>query len=258
MMEGSVRFWVWGLADNVTISTGEFIFLPIGSQVDCEVTRSGAMLVFGLDKMVENVPECHTFRFKRDSDPSLGQVSAGIHPLVANDRIRNFMSMVQATERDGLKCITYAQLLISQLIFLIQVYYPQEEYTRFYSAIFSLDVEFSEFVYKNWKKYPNVTELSSAFNMTTQQFAARFRKVFGETPGSWIQEHKKRDIYLDICSSVKTLKEIAYEYNFPMSNLIRYCRMNFGQSPGAIRTMLQTGTRSEDVGATTRVMRRVH
>jgi AraC-like DNA-binding protein len=256
--EGAVRFWVWGLADNVTINAGEFIFLPIGSKVEHEATLSGGMIVFCLDKLIGNVPECHTFRFKRDSNPHSEHVPAGIHPLQANDRIRGFMEMVMATERDGLKCITYANLLISQLIFLIQVYYPQDVYTRFYSAIFSVDVEFSDFVYRNWKKYPTATELSSAFHMTPQQFAARFRKVFGEPPGSWIQEHKKRDIYLDICSSVKTLKEIAYEYNFPMSNLIRYCRMNFGQSPGAIRTMLQTGTNSQDAGQNTRVMRRVN
>jgi AraC-like DNA-binding protein len=89
--------------------------------------------------------------------------------------------------------------------------------------------------------------MSAALNMSPQQFTARFRRVFGETPGSWIKGHKMRDIYLDICSSVKTLKEIAYEYNFPMSNLIRYCRMNYGRSPGAIRSQLVNQTKTDSI-----------
>ncbi len=134
--------------------------------------------------------------------------------------------------------MSYARLLVSQLLFLIQVYYPQDEYTRFYSAIFNLDVQFSNFVYRNWKKYPSATELAMANSMTPQQFTERFRKVFGETPGSWIRKRKMSEIYHDICNSRKTLKSIAFEYNLSMPNFIRYCRMNFGQTPGSIRSQL--------------------
>jgi AraC-like DNA-binding protein/quercetin dioxygenase-like cupin family protein len=246
VMEGTIRVSMGESVETVSIGTNDMVFIPIGSHAGWEALEAGSMLVFRLDKVIENIPECHTFRFRRDTTPLSTRIPEGIHPLQANDRIRAFMDLARDNDRDGLKCVMYADLQVGQLLYLIQIYYPQEVYTRFYAAIFSPDVEFSEFVYKNWKRLATVTEMSAALNMSPQQFAARFRRVFGENPGVWIKEHKMRNIYLDICSSVKTLKEIAYEYNFPMSNLIRYCRMNFGQSPGAIRTQLakqsKTGT----------------
>jgi AraC-like DNA-binding protein/quercetin dioxygenase-like cupin family protein len=239
ILDGTVCVSVANLAESVTISSNEFIFLPIGTKLEFEALKSGSMLMFGLDKTIRNVPECHTFRSSRSDEHIAGDMSE-IYKLQSNDRIRSFMEMVTATEQDGLKCVSFAQIMVSQLIFLIQVYYPQQMYTRFYSTILSSDVEFSDFVYQNWRKYPTATELSTALMMTPQRFTLRFRKVFGEPPGTWIRRRKTRDIYHEICSSYKSLKEIAADYDFSMPNFIRFCRTNYGRSPGAIRAQLQT------------------
>lgn len=238
MLEGVLRISVFDAAESFTIDRDEFIFLPIGTRFEYDALETGSVMIFALDKTIENIPECHTFRFKRDNTPMTGEIETGVCSLRANDRIRNFIATTLATEQDGLKCMSYARLLISQLMFLIQVYYTQEEYTRFYSAIVNLDVQFSNFVYRNWKKYPVAAELAMANSMTPQQFTGQFRKVFGETPGSWIRKRKMSEIYHDICDSRKTLKSIAFEHNLSMPNFIRYCRMNFGQTPGSIRSQL--------------------
>jgi AraC-like DNA-binding protein len=239
ILYGSISISVAGMAEGVVMNRDEMAFLPIGTRSSFEAFESGSFMVFGLDKAIKNVPECHTFRRSRNVGHDPEREPAGLYKMEGNDRIREFVHMVLGTEQDGLKCISYAQLLVSQLIVLIQVYYPQDMYTRFYSTILSSDVEFSDFVHSNWRQYPVAAELSEAIKMTPQQFSARFRKVFGETPGMWIKRRRMRDIYHDICGSHKTLKEIAMDYDFSMPNFIRYCRPNFGRSPGAIREQLQ-------------------
>lgn len=244
VMEGSIRISIQGTGDSVVIGSDEFIFLPIGIRFDYETIEDGLLMVFSIDKSIELVPECHTFRFQRDAGDNArsSTTSGGIHPLLANDRIKYFVKGVLATELDGLKCTTYARLLVGQLLFLIQVYYLQETYTRFYSALFNADVEFSDFVYNNWKKYQTAGELAAAFRLGSTQFADRFVKVFGETPGQWINNRKRAEIYHDLCSSTKSIKEVAAEYSYALPNFTRYCRTNFGSTPAAIREAVLKGT----------------
>ncbi len=242
VVEGYVHISIHATGESVSIGRDEFIFLPIGVRFDYEVSNEGSLLVFSLDKSIEVVPECHTFRFQRDALAMGRQTGGGlIYPLRANDRIKYFVEGVLATEQDGLKCSTFARLLVSQLLFLIQVYYTQKTYTRFYAALFNSDVEFSNFVYNNWKKHQTAGELAAAFHLGTSQFSDRFVKVFGETPGLWLSNRKRTEIYHDLCSSTKSIKEVAAEYNYALPNFTRYCRTNFGATPGTIRERLQKG-----------------
>lgn len=241
LLEGSISVSMQDRQKSRTIGKGEFIFLPVGSRLEYEVSEEGSRLSLELDRTIESIPECHTFRFHRNNILPVEQEPDSIYPLQANDRIRYFVGGVLATEQDGLKCSAYARLLVCQLIYLIQVYYPQDEYTRFYSTFLSPDIVFSDFIHENRKKYPTVNELSNAIDMPIQQFTMRFRKVFGEAPGSWMKKRKAEDIYYEISNSQRTLRSIAQEHHFSMQNFIRYCRMNFGLSPGAIREQLNAG-----------------
>ncbi|MDR2894365.1 MAG: helix-turn-helix transcriptional regulator [Alistipes sp.] len=85
-------------------------------------------------------------------------------------------------------------------------------------------------------KYRTIDELSKAIGMNPQAFAIRFKKIFGTTPHKWMQQEKARRIYLDICRSELSLKEIAERYDFTLlPNFYRFCKQIFGDSPGRIR-----------------------
>jgi AraC-like DNA-binding protein len=241
VMEGSVRMLVHNGNRRRTLVREEFICLPIGTKLEYEALEPGFLLMIRLDRTSGEIPECHTFRIQRAYRSPIDRDS-GLYPLQTNERIRYFLNGLLLTERDGLKCSSYARLLVGQLMYLIQVYYTQEEYSRFYATLFTSDVVLSDFVYQNWNKYATVNDLATAFGISVRQFTVRFQKIFGESPGSWIKRSRAADIYHDICSSHKTLKSIAIEHNFSMSNFIRFCRMNFNQSPGAIRKQLMTST----------------
>jgi AraC-like DNA-binding protein len=239
ILEGAARISRHEKDTAVTLTRGEFIFLTAGTGIDCEAEEACKILLVRVDNVFGKIPECHTFRFRRSNGAQESPQEKGIHPLQANERIRHFLEGLAATEGDGLKCSSYAQLIVGQLLFLIQVYYTQEEYTHFYSAILGPEVALSDFVYENWRTHTTVAQLAEALCMTVQQFNARFQKTFGESPGSWLKKRKADSVYHDVCSSHKTLKGIAIEYGFgSRANFTRYCRTNFGSPPGVIRERL--------------------
>jgi AraC-like DNA-binding protein len=238
-LNGRVSVSAHNVESGVPLEHGDFVLLPIGTNATFEAhERPASVLLFRLKNLVGQIPECNTFRFHRSAAPAAEK--PGIRPLKANDRILHFLEGVLRTEEDGLKCSSYAQLLVGQLLFLIQVYYTQEEYTRFYTAILSPDVVFFDRVCEKWDEYKTITvgELAGALNMTPLQFGAQFGKVFGTTPKAWLQARKAEHVYLDVCSSHKPLKSIAHEYGLSMPNFVRFCRTNFGTTPGALRDSL--------------------
>jgi len=240
VQRGAIRISTHYAHEGVTVGAGELFFLPLGAKFVYEAMEDGALLILSFDKAAQDIPECHTFRFQRDNEHLTAGSAPEIYPLRANARIIDFFVFTLATLHDGLRCSNYARLQVTQLMVLIQVYYTQAEYTRFYSAILSGDVAFSDFIYRNCKELNTARRLAEGLHMTEHQFMERFRKTFGVTPGSWLQQRKRGNIYQELCSSTNTLKDIAFRHGFSMPNFVRYCRSNYGQSPGAIRRGLPT------------------
>lgn len=239
VLAGQVRYSITGTAD-VTVTTGQMIFLPIATNMTWLALENSTVMLVRVSHFVGKLPECHTFRFQRLSsgDDMQCMDNEHIHVLTMNSRIKHFVRGVVDTERDGLKCRNYARHLVAQLLTLIQVYYTVEEYTKFYSTVVSPDVVFTDKVFEQWRDCRSVGEMANSLGVTAQQFILHFRRVFGENPGAWLKKRRMEEIYRDICSSHKTLRQIATDNKLSMTNFVRYCRMNFKATPGAIRESL--------------------
>jgi hypothetical protein len=173
VLDGAVTCTITGSPDaTVVVRSDEFIFLPVSTNMVWEALEDTTVLLVRLDRMVGKLPECGTFRFQRLSgNLKVCQVeNPGVYPLQMNERVRYFIRGVVATERDGLKCGNYAGHLVAQLLTLIQVYYPPEEYMRFYSTVASPDVAFTDRVYEKWMACRSVGELANAFGMNQDEF----------------------------------------------------------------------------------------
>lgn len=233
LLKGSLHLTEERKEQDCRLGEGQFVFMPSGSVLTLRLATGSELMVV---RMTAEVPECHIFRVNKISEKSK---YTGIYPLTANERMRGFVDGLLSAMRDGLKCSIYLGLEVSRMLFMLHAYYPHEECMRFFAPIASPDVKFSEFVRQNHVKYRTVGELALALKLSPEQFASRFRKVFGEAPREWLQREKAQTIYRDICRSDKPLKEIALEYDFHQSNFIRYCRKKFGASPGVIRSRLR-------------------
>lgn len=243
VIRGTAKYTIKGLPDvSNIIRLEEFVFMPVSTYMLWEALDDTVVLLFRVSHLVGNLPECRTFRFQRLSgnlDAGHIQIkNRGVYPLKMNKRIRYFIKDILATELDGLKCDNYAKHLCAILLIRIQVYYPQKEYMRFYSTVTSSDVVFFDVVHEKWMGCRSVGELANLFDMNTKRFALQFSRVFGENPGLWLKKRRMEYIYRDICSSHKSLGQIAKDHGFLLTNFVRYCRMNFNNTPDSIRKNL--------------------
>jgi AraC-like DNA-binding protein/quercetin dioxygenase-like cupin family protein len=239
VIRGGAYIAMEGLGVGRRLKKGEFVFLPAGARLACEMAKDSVLLIV---RVPADFPECPVFRMDRTA----GNVTSlkdptGIHPLKMNRRMKGFVSDIIENINDGFLCRHFLEGEANRALYLLNAYYPEEERVKFFSHILTPDIKFSEFVRMNHMKYRTIGELSDVLCMTPQAFANRFKKVFGMTPHKWMQQEKARLIYLDICRSDMPLKEIAIKYDFPLSsNFFRFCKQTFGESPGTIRKSLRT------------------
>lgn len=238
VIEGRARYKIMGA--TVVVEPGELIFLPASTTMCWEALEDCTVLMFRLNDLIGKIPECRTFRFHRQgSDAALDHdFGKGIHPLRVNHRMKPFIDDVVAMEREGLRCDNYATHVVAILLARIQFFYPPEEYLRFYATVASCDVVFSDTVYDRWRECRTVAELAGALNTTVRRFTSHFHRAFGESPGTWLKERRREQIYRDICSSSMPLGEIAIKNGVSLTNLVRYSRTNFGDTPSRIRASL--------------------
>ncbi|MDR2912283.1 MAG: AraC family transcriptional regulator [Alistipes sp.] len=218
----------------------EFIFMPIGCNVTYTALEDSTLIFF---RVSGDVPQCHVFNMERIVQ-HVDKKYDGIYALSIGKRVRSFLDDFIETYTDGLRCSQFLHLQVSRLLYLIHAYHPLEECTKFFSLIISPDINFSEFVRLNHRKYPSVAEFAAAMNMSNQQFSNQFRRVFGMTPINWMRGEQAKRIYHDICRSDLSFKEISLKYNFSaQANFTRFCHKFFGSSPGDIRLSLKESMR---------------
>ena len=213
---------------------GHLIFLPAGNQLCYTASTLSMVLILRLTDSIFLCPNLSIkhlcSRMKEEEKPE------SLFPLEINDRLWHFAEGLIDTWQDGLRCKLYLRAEISKLLNMLPVYYSKDDLSRFFYPILSPDTTFSEFIRMNHLKYHTVNELSTAMNMTSQQFTRRFQNVFGQAPYEWMQEQKAQLIYEEICRNNKPLKEIAANYGFSdQANFNRFCKTFFETTPGKIR-----------------------
>jgi AraC-like DNA-binding protein len=246
VLDGCAEIFVDGAGISRRLEKGDMIFLPAGAYIACELSEGGSILAL---RIAGKFPECPVSgNYKKmeeegaqgNEEDENSKYSDRIHVLAANRRVRNVMSEIVVSLEDGFVCRHFLQGEVNRLLFFINAYYSEEDRIKFFSHTLTPNIKFSEFVRMNHTKYRTIGDLCDAMGMNTQAFTNRFKKVFGMTPHKWMQREKARHIYLDICRSDMTFKEIAVKYEFPMSsNFFRFCKQTFGESPGNLRKRLR-------------------
>lgn len=236
MMEGEVRFTFRGQSEK-TQYTGEFVFIPVGGMLRYTVVKKTKVMIIRLN---ENVMLCKGSRieeyyrqFKTMPQEEKGET---VRTLKINPPLWHFLEGLNETVSGGLCCRNYFDTKVKELFILLKAYYSRKALQKFFSLILSPDTTFSEYIRANHHRYYTVEQLAASMNMTTKQFGKIFTRVFGKTPGKWLNEEKALMVYNELRSGTKPLKQIAYEYGFSTTQqLNRFCKRELSKNPSEIR-----------------------
>lgn len=231
LIEGRINFSC-GCIENGKIENGKIMLIPAGDRIIADVEKDARILICRFRdaaRLCDNYPLEKLYAEVQIPNTEFS-------PLNFNDRIDSYLNSFIPCIEDGLRCHYYFEAKFSELLFILRAYYPKEDLAGFFGLLLSPDIEFSDFVRKNYRKAHNVSEFAAMANVGIPTFKSKFKRVFGIAAKHWLDEHKMRNIYHELICSNKSIKEISCEYHFAsVSHLNAFCLRKLSATPGQIR-----------------------
>jgi len=233
IIKGSLSFSFDQFFDRI-VSKGEMVLFAAGSKVKVR-TRTGASGVIlrfkEIEKLCEGLPmenlQIENSEFVYD-----------LNTLKINLWIKNFLESFRENYENGLDCQQYSKMKINELFFMLKSYYPKKELAAFLYPLLSNNNRFMNFVLQNYQGVKKASEFAEKYGCSTSSFEKKFRHTFGITPYQWMKEKRMKQIYQELNSTSKPLRQIAKEQNFlSHSQFTDYCKKHFGHPPGKIRQL---------------------
>lgn len=217
---------------NLEIDEKNILLFPPGSLLNLKANTDSYIIVCHSQVIVQS---CDNFAQELLSKKQYGEKGC-FGELPYREGTERFIESFLYPFIDGLQCSDYIDLKIKELFYLFRIYYSHEELASFLAPVLTADTYFSSSIWKNYRQAKTIDELSKLMNYSRSGFRDRFKKVFGISASQWLKEQKAQNIYHDLSSTNKSLKEISEEYNFcSTSHLNTFCITCFGAPPGKIR-----------------------
>lgn len=212
----------------------DMILLPVGRKYIVQTEKDSHLMIC---KIPPGLELCDTYSLNRLYEEKHKLKSRGDFATIRmNVRVRNFAEQTLDCMGDGLKCVKFLRMKITELMFLLRVYYTKEALADFFYPILNKDMEFANVILTNWTNVKNKTELAALTNLSPSRFGVKFKEVFGVSPYQWLISQRSERIYYDLVYTNNTLKEISETFMFgSVQHFNDFCKKQFGKTPGQIR-----------------------
>lgn len=225
---GSIICSLQGFVDEY-IYPYTMILIPAGLYCRITADSEASVLCMKLGETI-NSPECAQYSVLLNSVPER------VPTLKFTSLITSYIAGLGHSIKQGIKDGNYLRIKAYELFRLISLSYSYDLRLLFFGMISSRHNDFSELIYKNYRKATSIRQLAKISCYSMSGFDKHFRKVFGTSPSRWIAQRKAVDIHRELCSNGKTLKQISFEYGFSSAaHFSKFCKAHMNLSPGAIR-----------------------
>ncbi len=209
------------------------VLIPAGLYCCITAESEANLLCLKLGETI-NYPECT--QYTNSEQNGIRQGAERVPILEFTSLITSYVTCLNYSVKQGVKDNKYMRIKAYELFCLMALCYSYEKRSLFFSMISSEHNEFSEFIYRNYRKATSIKQLANMSCYSLSGFDKHFRKVFGISPSRWIAQRKAVDIHRELCSNGKTLKQISFEYGFSSAaHFSKFCKAHMSLSPGAIR-----------------------
>lgn len=210
---------------------GQFILQPVGSRVEFQILESTECIMHLFERPLNVCSERYS---KSTSMATSGQLSSVVLDICSPLRI--FMNSMKEVLDNDLRCSEFLQAKQTELMYLLNCYYPIKDLAAFYSTIYRYNKSFQYFVLQNYQKVRDVESFAQLGGYSVPTFRRLFKEAFDEPAYQWMLKRKCQDIQADLITTDMSVSDICYKYGFEsLSNFSHFCRANFGQSPRALR-----------------------
>lgn len=216
---------------------GQFILQSVGSRVEFQILAGTECILFLFERPL-NV--CNERYSKGSSMSASGQLS----PVVLDicQPLQYFLKSVKEFLDNDLRCANFLSAKQTELMYLLNCYYPMKDLAAFFSSIFRYNKSFQYFVLQNYQGIRDVESFAQLGGYSVPTFRRMFKEAFNEPVYQWMLKRKCQDIQIDLTTTDISISDISYKYGFEsLSNFSHFCRANFGMSPRALRSESSEG-----------------
>ncbi len=231
LMEGTLGIHL-GCNGAETVNRRQMFFLPAGCPAKIQAVTDSRFLVL---RFQEDLRLCHTLNLEKLVRYSRN-VERPFNPLAVKKCVEIYLDGLLPFLDSGLRCGSYLQIKVHELLFYLRGYYTKEELAAFFFPILDEDHIFQEKVYEQMRTNIKVHELAENIGICYGKLNKRFAQVFGVPPKEYIDTYKKEHLIHELKCGSKPLKTLPSYYGFSsFSAFARFCVTNFGARPTEIR-----------------------
>ncbi len=232
IIRGKVQISVNGIKD-FPVGEERIIISPMGTRFRVEAMEPTTVLIFHLKYTMQL---CEAFRYDSLVYEQVPNIDTEIKTLGFNPPMRRFVDDLMDRYNDGLKCMHYLEIKLTEFFFLLRAYYTKEELAAFFYRLMTSDLAFRELILQNHTKVKSIKELADLAHYSEAGFHKRFKKVFGESPSDWLNREKANMLRRELIQSQIPLKIISDQFDFSsVSHLNKFCKKHFKATPLQIR-----------------------
>lgn len=222
----------FGIMENYRLSEGDIMLFPPENKLTRQIVSSSRIMIL---KINENLTLCQKYTlnnlFFEQNMTNLKHTH-----LQCNSTIKTFFHLFEENINNQLLCTRFLEGKIEELFYYLRAYYSKEELANFTFPLLSANAQFMIFIWKNYRQAHDVKHFAQLAKSSISVFNQKFKAATGKSAGIWLSEQKKQDIYYEIRSGKKNLKEISGEYHFSSTaHLNTFCKKMFGMTPRQLK-----------------------
>lgn len=213
---------------NRPFHEGDMIFIPRSSQLK-GVAESDSILL----SMFFDIPEnsCDKLILQSLSDIS-NNIEYDFAPIKICYPLTLFLEVLTYCIKNEMNCAHLHDLMQREFFFLLRGFYKKEEIATLFYPIIGKEIDFRDFVMRNYSKVDNIEQLISLSNLSRSYFFTKFNEVFGMTAKKWILKQKNQRILEKMTEPGVRIKDVIEELGFDSQGYFgRYCKHHFGCTP---------------------------
>lgn len=225
-------------AQCYNLKAGDFFIILSGQITELTTTSKEfeATYIIMTDTFTESLSIGNTFNLRNTiaQSPlvSLGpRESASLESYIS--MVNNIISIEEHPHRMEIL------RLLTRAFFLGLGHFIHKQASSIYgkSRQHEITARFLQLVEHNYREHRDVGYYAQRLHLTTKYLAATIKQSSGRSATEWIERHVTLDAITKLTSTQQSIKEIAYELNFPSASFFgKYFRRVVGLSPTEYRT----------------------
>lgn len=161
------------------------------------------------------------------------------YPLTA------FLELLSYCIKNTMNCSHLHDLMQREFFFLLRGFYKKQEIAMLFYPIIGKEMDFKDFVMRNYTKVSNIEQLISLSNLGRSRFFTKFNEAFGMTAKQWMLKQKNQQILEKMTEPGIYIKDVVEELGFDSQVYFsRYCKHHFGCTPSQLMKRCQADNKA--------------